>query len=155
MSFFFLDDSDTFQKNRRNRAIHMFNSDLQQKFYQNLGRLFYAIAAADSVVRKEEIEVVKEIVKTQWLQRDDVVDDFGSDAAYQTEIIFDWMDANKPDPQAAFETFSEFYLLYAERFSEEIKKMILKAAREIAASFKGKNKSELVMLAKLQTLFKK
>lgn len=133
----------------------MYNSDLQQKFYQNLGRLFYAIAAADSVIRKDEIESVKDIVKTQWLQGDDVVDDFGSDVSHQTEIIFNWMDANKPDPQSAFETFSEFYRLHAELFSEEVKKTILKAAREIAASSKGKNKSELVMLAKLQTHFKK
>ncbi len=133
----------------------MVNSDLQQKFYQNLGRLFYAIAAADSIVRKEEIESVKEIVKTEWLQRDGVVDDFGTDAAFQIEIILDWMDANKPDPQSAFQTFSEFYSLHTELFSGEVKKLILKAAREIASSFKGNNKSELVLLAKLQTLFKK
>lgn len=137
------------------KTKNMLDSDLQQKFYQNLGRLFYAIAAADSVVRKEEIASVKEIVRNEWLKRDDVVDDFGSDAAFQIEIIFDWMDANKPDAQSAFLTFSEFYTLHTELFSEEVKKMILQAAREIASSFKGKNKSELVMLAKLQTLLKK
>lgn len=133
----------------------MISPDLQQKFYQNLGRLFYAIAAADSVVRKEEIAAVKEIIKTEWLKRDGILDDFGSDAAFQIEIIFDWMDANKPDAQSAFDSFSDFYNLHSELFSEEVKKMILQAARGIASSFKGKNKSELVMLAKLQTLLKK
>jgi len=133
----------------------MLKSDLQQKFYQNLGRLFYAIAAADRIVRKEEVESVKQIVRKQWLQLDEVVDEFGSDAAFQVEIIFDWMDANKPDPQAAFQVFADFYREHPELFTKEIKNMTLEASREIASSFKGKNKSELVMLAKLQTLLKK
>ncbi len=132
----------------------MVTSELQQKFYQHLGRLFYAIAAADRVIHKEEVEAVKGIVKKEWLHRDEVTDEFGTDAAFQIEIIFDWMDANKPDPQSAFETFSDFYRKHSELFSEEIKNLILQASREIASSFRGQNKSELVMLAKLQTIFK-
>ncbi len=131
------------------------NRDLHQRFYQNLGRLFYAIAAADGIVRKEEVDSLKEIVRKEWLAQDDYLDEFGTDAAFQIEIIFDWLDANKPDPQNAFQTFTDFYTGHKELFNELVKDKILNTSRNLAAAFRGKNKSELVMLAKLQSLLKK
>lgn len=131
------------------------NRDLHQRFYQNLGRLFYAIAAADGIVRKEEVDSLKEIVRKEWLAQDDYLDEFGTDAAFQIEIIFDWFDANKPDPQNAFQTFTDFYTGHKELFNELVKDKILNTSRNLAAAFRGKNKSELVMLAKLQSLLKK
>lgn len=130
------------------------NRDLHQKFYQNLGRLFYSIAAADGVVRKEEVDSLKDIVKEEWLNQDEYTDEFGTDSAFQIEIIFDWLDANKPNPQNAFETFSEFFTAHKELFNNQVKAKILNASKNIAAAFRGKNKSELVMLAKLQSLLK-
>ncbi len=59
------------------------------QFYQKLGKLFYAIAASDQVVRKVEHDKLKEIIKTEWLSVDDYEDDFHTDAAYQIEIVFD------------------------------------------------------------------
>ncbi|HLU51235.1 MAG TPA: hypothetical protein VKZ42_03660 [Flavobacteriaceae bacterium] len=53
-----------------------------QKFYQSLGKLFYAIASVDKVVRKDEVEILKSLVKEKWLDLDDVEDEFGTDAAY-------------------------------------------------------------------------
>ena len=60
-------------------------------FYQNLGKLFYAIAAADKTVHTAEINTLKEIVKTKWLDVDPTNDVFDTDAAYQIEIVFDWL----------------------------------------------------------------
>jgi hypothetical protein len=40
-------------------------------------------------------------------------------------------------------------------FSHNVNKLILKTAREIASSFSGINKSELIMLAKLDIELKK
>jgi len=39
------------------------NKELTHKFYQNLGKLFYAIAAIDNNVRVEELDKLKDIVK--------------------------------------------------------------------------------------------
>ncbi|MEG9328338.1 TerB family tellurite resistance protein [Salinimicrobium catena] len=129
--------------------------DLHQRFYQNLGRLFYAIAAVDGVIKKEEIDALKKIVREEWLDLDEYTDSFGTDAAFQIEIIFDWLDANKPDPQNAFQTFMDFHADHKELFTPQINEKILAASQNIAAAFRGKNKSELVMLAKLQSLLKK
>ncbi|MFD2518912.1 hypothetical protein [Salinimicrobium flavum] len=130
------------------------NIKTSQAFYQNLGRLFYAIAAADKMVTREEVETVKRLVREQWLDLEGSLDEFGTDAAYQIEIIFDWLDANKPQATSAFENFNQFHKENKDLFTPYINDKILRTSREIASAFRGKNKSELVMLAKLQSLLK-
>ena len=41
--------------------------NLVLKFHQNLGKLFFAMAAIDGSVRREEIDKLKEIVDKEWL----------------------------------------------------------------------------------------
>ena len=120
------------------------------KFYQNLGKLFYAIAAADKLVHKIEFDKLKEIVKKQWLSVDLLEDDYHTDAAYQIEIVFDWMNNEQNlNTKACYEAFINYKKEQPHLFTVPIKKLILKTAGAIAASFSGVNKSELIMLAQL------
>lgn len=124
---------------------------LNIKFYQNLGKLFYAVAAIDKNVRKEEFDRLKEIVKEQWLDIDAIEDDFFSDAAYQIEIVFDWLyDKKEIDVSTYFNEFVSYRNEQSHFFTEPIKQLILKTADAIASSFAGKNKSELILLARLK-----
>ena len=59
--------------------------------YQLLGQIFYAAAQADKTVRPEEIAELKQIVKDDWLDLENTVDEFNSDSAYQIEIVFDYL----------------------------------------------------------------
>ena len=43
---------------------------LTLEFYQHLGKLFYAIAAADKKVHPDEFNKLKELVKLKWLHLD-------------------------------------------------------------------------------------
>lgn len=130
------------------------NKKLNIRFYQNVAKLFYAIAAADKVVREEEFNKLKEIVKLKWLPVDETEDEFHTDAAYQLEIVFDWMASKERDATKCFNEFIEYKDDHKYFFTEEIKRLILKTANEIAAAFHGKNKSELILLAKLDLSFK-
>ena len=124
-------------------------------FYQNLGKLFYAIAAADKTVHTAEINTLKEIVKTKWLDVDPTNDVFDTDAAYQIEIVFDWL--NKEELLNAKSCFNDFLQYKREQshlFTEEVKALILKTSSDIAHAFAGINKSELILLAKLDMEFK-
>jgi|TARA_R100000479_G_scaffold51000_3_gene24038 hypothetical protein len=120
--------------------------------YQKLGELFYAIAAADKVIRKAEIDTLRTLVKTHWKNVESLEDEFHSDASYQIEIVFDWLDDKEVDPDECFEDFKEFKKEHPKLFTTTIKKLIWKTADSIAASFAGKNKAELIMLAKLKML---
>lgn len=129
--------------------------NLNIKFYQNLGKLFYAIAVADKNVREEEYDKLKEIVKSEWLAVDEIEDDFHTDAAYQIEIVFDWLyKEEKMNSKIWFEDFINYKIEQPHLFSNEIKHLILKTANAVAASFHGKNKSELIMLANLEMSIK-
>lgn len=127
----------------------------QLLFYQKMGELFYAIAAADKVVKKAEYDTLKQIVSDQWKNLDDYEDPFHTDAAYQIEIVFDWFDYEQLDAGDCFDSFADYKKDNPKLFTPERKKLIWETANAIAGAFAGKNKSELVMLAKLNILLKK
>lgn len=124
------------------------------KLYKSLGKLFYAVAISDGSVHVKEWDKVKEIVKEDWLYVDDFTDRYGTDAANQIEIVFDWLLEYEKTSEECFEEFKEFYGEHPHAFSEEIRLLIKKTANAIANSFFGKNKSELILLAKIELLLK-
>ena len=129
---------------------------LTLKFYENLGKLFYAIAAADHEVRNAEFEKLKELIKSHWLELDPIEDIFNTDAAYQIEIVFDWLNNQKVlDAKKCFNDFIDYKDKQRHLFTNNVKQLILKTGSAIAASFSGMNKSELIILAKLDMELKK
>lgn len=124
----------------------------QIAFYQKVGELFYAVAAADKVVRESEYKTLKKLVRDVWSKYDSSVDDYNSQAIYQMEVVFDWFDYERTDADACFESFENYVKEHPSLFTEERKKLIYLTANEIADAFSGKNKSELIILGKLQLL---
>ena len=125
-------------------------------FYENLGKLFYAVAAADNIVEEIEFNVLKEIVKNKWTKIDPVDDDFHSDAAYQIETVFDWLNNEGfSNSETCYNEFLEFKKEHPSLFTKNIKSLILKTATKIAASVADLNKSELMLVARLSIEFKK
>lgn len=126
------------------------------KFYQNLGKLFYAIAAVDREVRDEEYDKLKELVKKHWLEVDVIEDVYHTDAAYQIEIVFDWLNEEENlDAKACYSAFVNYKNEQSHLFTGPVKNLILKTAYAIADSFSSLNKSELIILAKLDLELKK
>ena len=121
-------------------------------FIKKSGELFYAVAAADKVVRESEYNALKKLVRDVWLKYDDSLDDFDSQAIYQMEVVFDWFDYERMDADDCFDSFENYVKEHPSFFTEERKRLIFQTANEIAAAFSGKNKSELIMLGKLQLL---
>lgn len=124
-------------------------------FYENLGKLFYAVAMADSHIHRQEIDKLRIFIRKYWLEVDELEDDYGTDAAFQIESVFDWLLDNDKDGDECFEEFGEFYQDHVSLFSPYIKVLILDTANAIANSFAGKNKGELVLLGKLDLLLTK
>lgn len=132
----------------------MYNSEkIGNEFYQSLGKLFYFVAMADHIVRPIEIKRLRNYVRQYWLDVDEIEDEFHTDAAYQIEIVFDWLDGEEKEGEAYFDEFKEFYKEHPEKFSEAIKKLIVETSEAIAKSFAGKNRSEMLAIFKLKQLF--
>ena len=129
---------------------------LTANFYQNLGKLFYAVAASDNSVTPLEIETLKKITKSEWLEIDSLEDEFGSDVAYQMEFVFDALHRETNlTVENCYYNFINYKNAQNHLFTEPIKQLILKTANAIASSFAGNNKSELILLAKLELELKK
>lgn len=124
-----------------------------KEFYQNLGKLFYAVAIADRKVHPKEMEKLKEAVREHWLPLDDIVDEFGTDAAFQIETVFDWLMEHDKDGKEYYEEFEAFYEEHKIMFKPEVNNLTMSTARAIASAFAGSNKAELIVLGRLQLLF--
>lgn len=122
--------------------------------YENLGRLFYAVAMIDGVVHVKEMAKLKAFIRKYWLDVDIVEEEYGTDAAFRIETVFDWMLDHKKDGVVCFGKFQEFYVINKDKFTPFIKVLILDTAHAIANASAGKNKAELILLAKLELFLK-
>ena len=121
-------------------------------FYQQLGKLFYSVASVDKTVREEEIAQLKEIVKKEWLPIENSFSEFGDDAAYQIEIVFDWLVETGWNVGKIIPDFESFKKEHPSLFSPQVNDLILKTAKAITNSFSAKNKSESDLIEKLRNL---
>lgn len=119
-------------------------------FYQQLGKLFFSVASVDKTVREEEIAQLKEIVKKEWLPLENSLSEFGDDAAYQIEIVFDWLVENDWNMSRIVPDFEIFKKEHPHLFTSQVNDLILKTAKAITNSFSGKNKSESVLIDQLR-----
>ena len=132
----------------------METTDKSVTLFQEIGKVLYAIAIADKTIHPNEYETVRHIVKENWSALVKTTDSFGSNTAYQTEIVFDWLYENDHKGEELLDNFETFKSGNTSLFTKELKKNIIKAANAVAASFSGKNKSELIALGKLQLILK-
>ncbi|WP_442267584.1 hypothetical protein ACSIGC_07910 [Tenacibaculum sp. ZS6-P6] len=123
---------------------------LNIKFYQNIAKVFYAIAKSDNHINLHEINALKQVVKDKWLMIDETFDVFGTDTAYQIEVVFDWLYSKNATTNDCFSDFIEYYYNHPYFFTDDVKHLILETSNLIANAFKGKNKSELLILNKLE-----
>ncbi|MFT6443753.1 MAG: hypothetical protein ACJASQ_000097 [Crocinitomicaceae bacterium] len=119
-------------------------------FYQLLGRVFYAAAQSDKVIRPEEISVLKQTVKDIWLDVENTFDEFNSDSAYQIEIVFDHLLNNDIVVEDVINELKSFKKIHSSLFTVSIVELIMQTASKIVSSFAKRNKSELVFLSQLR-----
>jgi len=130
----------------------------KQKFgiqlYENLGKLFYAIASIDGTVHSKEVDHLRSYIRSYWLAIDAIEDEYGSDAAFRIETTFDWAWEDEKEPKGCYKDFKEFYEEHNKLFTPEIKRLVLDTANAMANAYAGKNKSELILLSKIEILFR-
>ena len=118
-------------------------------FYQQLGKLFYCIASADKNVQSEEVAQLKKLVKKQWVPQEESLNEFGDDAAYQIEIVFDWLMANEWHCKNLIPDFKKYKKNHPSLFTPKMNDLILQTANAIAKSFSGEQKTELDLIQEL------
>ena len=129
-----------------------------QKFgielYENLGKLFYAMASTDGTVHIKEVDHLRSYIRSYWLDIDTIEDEYGSDAAFRIETTFDWCLEYEKEAKDCFIQFKEFYEEHVKMFTPDIKRLTLDTVTAMANAFAGKNKAELILLSKIEILFR-
>ena len=125
----------------------------KDKLHYHIGRLFYAIAMADKKIHKKEIETLNTNVLESWRQESMNMEGFNSKSTKEILVAFAEMQKNAAESETCYNVFRDFYLENKSLFTIALRKLIWDTAQAIAMSSAQKNKSELVILAKLRMLF--
>ncbi|NNK18568.1 MAG: hypothetical protein HKP49_05395 [Maribacter sp.] len=125
----------------------------EYRLHQNLGKLFYAIAIADKQINTEEIAALKTTILKNWYTLDTGPNGFHLDGHQEIFSVFTHLQNTKAKSDTCFMEFREFFNENRHYFTEDIMKLIWDTSQAIACSFAQKNKSELILLAKLKILF--
>ena len=101
--------------------------ELVHKFYQNLGKLFYAIAAIDNNVRDEELVKLKEVVKEEWLTTNLIEDCLKINIEDSIINTFKWLQSdNEYDAETCYNSFLTFAKEHKSLFTDDVNTLILK-----------------------------
>lgn len=126
------------------------NIKTTQAFYHNLGKLFYAIAFSDKKVSQEEFKTLKQYIENYWLQYDNLTDIFDNDAAHLIEVVFEGVQFFNESSYDMYDAFIIYKNEQPHLFNDKVNHLILETARAIAYSYAQVNKSELIILNKLE-----
>ena len=120
-----------------------------RKYYNELGKLLYAVANVDGTVQQKEIEELRKLVREELMHLEDTEDDYSMDAAFFTEFEFDYMrEENTTSSEELLQSFKD-YLENTPELRPSMKQAARRAAHRIAEAFAGVNKKEEAILEKI------
>lgn len=119
--------------------------DCWPNFYLHIAKLFYAVSFIDGKIRGEEYDSLKNTLKREWLQK-------RSGKKEVVEEVVRCFDTLKKGNEKAIDCFQEFVIYMNEHeklFTNQMKNVLWEVSCSIADSVNKKNKSELILLARL------
>ena len=128
----------------------MENSDINTELFEHLGKLFYAVAAVDRELHEDETLRLKKEIEKFWKPR---FTEAPYSMAFYIWHAFEHARSSDATAEEAYEEFINYYKESPQVFTEEIRNLVLDTANAIAKAYADRNKSELILLAKLQLLF--
>jgi uncharacterized tellurite resistance protein B-like protein len=123
---------------------------ISKKFYVELGKLFYAIAAADGKIRPQEVQSLKKLIREDLVPMEDGHDKFGTDNAYLAEFEFDVLVDKGVRPEAAYKSFLMYVKENDKHIDSNMRTKAVTIAEKIADAYKGINEKEKKMLEDLK-----
>lgn len=120
-----------------------------------IGYVVYAVASADNHVALEEKKIAHDLINEHWTLLADNEDPFGVRALDFVDKIIVSFDEDHLDSEKAFDSFKEIFEEQKNDFTPEIKQFILDLCIKVGSAFNQMNKSELVLLSRIEMLLKK
>ena len=116
--------------------------------------LAYAVARADQHVNDTERKEIHTFIDEHWKLLADEEDPFGARTLDFVDKMIPALEANQMSTEEAFIHFKEMFEAKKELFSTELKTFIIQLCIRTGAAFNQMNKSELVLISRVELLMK-
>lgn len=118
--------------------------------YQQLGKLFYAVAISDNTIHDTEFEALQRCVHEYWADYNDLNQLFKENPAQIIEAVFEGVEAFGLDGHQMFQEFVSYKKEHPRLFTEPFNTLILDTAKTIAHAFGGIERFEQKILIALE-----
>lgn len=125
-----------------------------EEILHSLSYLFYAVARSDRRIEKEEKAKIHELINDNWKILARKGDPFGVKAVELIDKMIAELDEDEYDSETALRQFKSIYDANREQFTPELKQFILDVCMKTAHAFNQMNKSELVILSRIENVLK-
>ncbi len=112
----------------------------------------YAVASADHHVDEVERKAIHSFIDEHWQLLADEEDPFAAQTLDFVDKMIPALEANQMSSEEAFNHFKEMFEAKKELFSAELKTFIIQLCIRTGAAFNQMNKSELVLISRLELL---
>ncbi len=122
------------------------------RLYSEIGKLLYAIAAADQHITNPEKQQLHAFIQ-RYLGNVKQLDQFDTPVSYYLEIEFEFLEEELVSPEDAIQSFVDYVEEHYSAIDLKQIEMIREMAWEIANSFKEINQKENKMIKRMEEAF--
>jgi hypothetical protein len=116
--------------------------------------LAYAVASADHHVDQTERKAIHSFIDEHWQLLADAEDPFGARTLDFVDKMIPALEVNNMSSEEAFNHFKEMFEAKKGLFSPELRSFIVQLCIRTGAAFNQMNKSELVLISRVELLLK-
>ena len=121
-----------------------------RRFYSEVGKLLYAIAAVNGLVNRQEYTKLRDIIEKKLVPQEHTTDQFGTDSAFYAEIEFDILLDQLADSTACFNSFCNYVEAHRTAFDAHLKGMTMNLTKELPHVYQGTHAKEAEMIKTLK-----
>lgn len=115
-----------------------------KQYYKELGKLVYAVAAADGAVQSEEKEKLHQFVLKEMAYHEHSVDSSGMNQAFYVDFEFDTTEEKHPPANEIIKSYIRFVHTNYEPSDKELIKNSLKLLEAVALAYSKKNEKNII-----------
>ncbi len=115
-----------------------------KQYYKELGKLVYAVAAADGTVQSEEKEKLHQFVLKEMAYHEPTVDSSGMNQAFYVDFEFDTTEEKHPPASDIIKSYTRFAHTNFEPGDEQLIKNSIKLLEAVALAYSKKNEKNII-----------
>lgn len=115
-----------------------------KQYYKELGKLVYAVAAADGVIQPEEREQLHQFVLKEMASHEASVDSSGMNQAFYVDFEFDATEEKHPSSEVVIKSYARFVHNNFESNDSELISNSLKLLEAVALAYTKKNEKNII-----------